>query len=254
MKSAIANPAGGVSMHGLYSPLEMITQRKQLALERVIAVVAEKLLKTGGANLLVSEIAADARCSTSTIYEAFGSKDGLLHHVFRRMHEEEAVPTTVEPDPSVAFQQLVEFLIRRIAYFGKRRTAQIMRAFILQANRDNDDLRQWFEKRDPSLLAAAFVAAAMDAGMIERHDPRLTAHAIVAGISYEPMMTALLLDECVSIASLLRTVLTPHLTAAGLGALETVLATLGDEIDLGEGPELLIGGHRLHGDNVGLRD
>ena len=232
----------------------MITQRKQVALERVVAVVAEKLLKTGGVDVSVGEIAAEARCSTSTIYEAFGSKEGLLDHVFKIFQQGEAAPVAGELDPDTVFEQLVDFLIRRIRFFGRRHTAAVIRAIILRANRDNDNLLQWFERRDPSHTAAAFVAASMDAGMIIRHDAALTAHVIVAGISYEPMITALLLDELVSVSALMRTVLTPHLTAEGLIRLEAILGQLDNDIDLGCGPELLIGGHRLSGSDLAVRD
>lgn len=213
-----------------------MSTRKAESLVRVIEVAAAQFSAHGYDAVSVSQIAAEARCSSATIYEAFGDKKGLFR---------EALLQRLNPVPELASDETTTSLHPLLAYFTARvwsLSSPEVRNLFLSGGVDAEALRSGFQAsvtHDGRLEAVVQeVERCIEAGLLRPGDPRDIAYLMWAGAGFQPIVYGLVFGDDAGFypVDILRAVFTPLATRRGAGEVRRFLADLAKASPDHEGP------------------
>jgi len=201
------------------------TRNKALSLDRTLSVAADMLVERGIHNMSVSEVARIARCSTSTIYDAFESKDELCYQAIAYAQRRRQSPNVALPaDDDAAFDRLLDYLERRILFLNDGRSRQGFLALAAQGDRTHRLARDIEEDRLQIHRLVDVAAAAMRAGMLRRASPESVAYCLSAAASFEPMTACLLRGDRIAVDEVLRHAVEPFVSEEARPGLEAFIA------------------------------
>lgn len=193
-----------------------MTNKKVASLARMLDAGVELMAARGSDQISVAEIAAAGRCSTATLYDAYGSKEHIVDDILERGHQVCPSPMASVPDrPDDALDSLLNFLKVRVEFLSRPRTAGLFKAGISRSAANAGRIEQLLKERDPVPRVALLIQQAMDAGDFRDADASSCAYCILAAVSFEPLVANLWFASSVDAAALIETALAQHLTAAG---------------------------------------
>ena len=203
-----------------------MSNKKSESLARVAEAAIEAFSRYPYDEVLVGDIAAKARCSTATVYEAFGGKDQLYEHVRARLFDQRPRQTPLEAPvgaPSLAY--LVDYLLE---LFETLTGPAIGLLTTPAAGAAASGYKPWEHTGLDFAAITAEVSRCMEAGLLRRGDPHAVAFLLYAGISYEPMLYNLMCREPIALdaAAILRSIFDPLTTDRGAAALRVRLAQI----------------------------
>lgn len=202
-----------------------MTRNKALSLDRTLSVAAEMLVERGTQNMSISEIARIARCSTSTIYDAFESKDELCYQAIAYSQRRRGSPVVGLSDGDHgAFELLLDYLERRIHFLAEERSRGMLLALLSQGDRASIISRDLEQTRLQLHRLVAVVEAAMRAGMLRTANPATVGYCLSAAVSFEPMMANVMRHERIAVDEVLRQALDPFVTEEGRPVLDEFTA------------------------------
>jgi AcrR family transcriptional regulator len=200
-------------------------KNKEFSLERTLKVTASLLARRTPKSISIAEIAREARCSTSTIYEAYTSKEQLFLEALsygNRLWDPPLVDT--DADDSQAFLLLLDYLERRIGYLSSERLRGLFTATIVQGERTRPMGKRMERDFDQRGALAILIEASMRNGELKPGDPRTTAYCLSASVSFEPFMRNVTQGEQVDPHRALRFSLDPFVTDYGRKVFEAQIA------------------------------
>lgn len=202
-----------------------MTEKKRHTIERVTRIAAERFARLPLEKVSVGEIAAAAHCSTATIYEIFGSKEGLYRCA---LENEMALTPLPKPEhtgggsPLIALLEFLEDRIRNLSDPDHVTTQRLISTHIALAG----DIISPRKDRVQRQLAASIeleVQRAINAGLIRQLDVESVTYILLACSAYEPLVSALFTPQPkeVDVFILLRKTFAPLLTDEGSIAFES---------------------------------
>jgi AcrR family transcriptional regulator len=163
-----------------------MSNKKAESLRRVVEIAIQAFSRLDYDRVLIGDIAAEARCSTATVYDAFGTKEQLYEHVRARIFERRPRQAPLEPstdEPTLSY--LIDYLLEVFeALTGPTITLLTTPA---SAGRPSG-YRPWEHTGLDFDTVVAEVSSCMGGGLLRRGDPHAFAFLMFAGISYEPML------------------------------------------------------------------
>ena len=208
-----------------------MTDKKTRTLERVLEQSQELFLTLPFEDVTIREIAAKARCSAATIYDAFESKEKLfeasIEHARRLLDAPEI--DRHGPDPLAA---LLEYARSRIVYFKSPATQTAIRSLFSKPQFEAFGRRAAvkYEHLDDVLSVAS---AAAQAGDVHGFAPSTVVFNIVSGASFDPLVSGLIFgdERHISVSKTLDKIFTPLVTPRGRITLDAFLTSIQREQD-----------------------
>jgi AcrR family transcriptional regulator len=199
---------------------------KAESLARVIEAAAGLFAAHGYDEVSISQIAAAARCSSATIYGAFGDKKGLFREaLLQRLSPAPALPAAEGP-PSL--RPLLAYFAGRIQSLASVEVRNLLRG----AGVDVEALRSGFTaavgRAGRLETVVREVRRAMRAGLLRDGDPRDATFLMWAGVGFQPLLYGLVFGDEAGFypVDILRAVFTPLVTPRGQAELTAYLAEL----------------------------
>lgn len=201
-----------------------MSRDKRASLQRTLWAASEMLIERRGQNMSMAEVARMAHCSTSTIYEAFTSKDDLAYQAILHEREVKRVPIVAVPENDQgAFPCLLDYLERRVFFLNEQRNSGICAA-ILTLEDHADDLGQHLHETGFQLhRLVPVVEAASRHGDLRHGNPRNMAYCVVGAASFEPFMVNLMNKKRLDIADVVEQAVEPFVTEQSRDALTQFL-------------------------------
>lgn len=200
-----------------------MSNKKVEALERVVRVAREMFLDRPYEDVSIAEIAAIARCSSATIYDAFESKGALFEEV--RLKEAAPSWSLASGPEGHGLEALISYFLGRAAYLGSRETYALMRSASHNRDAVRRNIPQSIRERSQLGDVIAKVEQCMASGILKQGDPQAVSYVLYAACGYEPVMYGLLFSDGNALrpAMIVRTVLSTLLTAKGRRQLDVLL-------------------------------
>jgi AcrR family transcriptional regulator len=171
----------------------------------------------------IAEIAAKAKCSSATIYEAFESKSGLYEEVRLK---EIAPPWSLAPDAGRSgLAGLVSYFLGRALYLGSPEAHNLIRSAPHNREAVRRSVGQSIQMRSQLGDVVAEVESCISSGLLKKGDPQAIAYVLYAAAGFEPIMYGQIFSEdpAVEPAEIVRTVFSVLVTAKGRKALDRLL-------------------------------
>ena len=203
-----------------------MSNKKVESLTRVVETAAQLFSQRPFDQVQISEIAARARCSSATIYEAFETKKGLFRAALLH-HSKRSWPDIAHGDGLAGLSRLIEFLADRIVGLS----TPSMKNFLRHLSTDRAHSRAVMQKSigDTPHLGEIVdeVQRCMDADLLRAGDPYAVSYLLMAGTGYEPVVYGLLFDIEVACGApvIIEMVLTPLVTERGANELAAYVAS-----------------------------
>jgi AcrR family transcriptional regulator len=219
-----------------------MSNKKVESLSRVVETAALLFSQRPFEEVQIAEIAARARCSSATIYEAFETKKGLFRAALLH-HSKRTWPDIAQGEGPATLSRLIEFLADRIVGLS----TPSMKNFWRHVSEDHAHTQAVMQKSvgDTPHLGEIVdeVQRCMDAGLLRAGDACAVGYLILAGTGYEPVVYGLLFDieAACRAPAIIEMVLTPLVTDLGAEELAAYVAsskTNGDP-DEADRPSLL---------------
>jgi AcrR family transcriptional regulator len=196
-----------------------MSNKKANSLARVVETAAQMFAERPFEEVQVAQIAARARCSSATIYEAFETKKGLfraamLHNAGRRW------PEIADGVQEVGLTCLLEFLTDRIHQLA----TPTMKSFWRNVSEDAANVPQAQGLTRKALQDASRmdkvvdeVRRCMESGLLRQDDPYAVTYLIMAGTGYEPVVYSLMFGAAggADAPAIIHTVMSPLVTEVG---------------------------------------
>lgn len=198
-----------------------MANKKALALDRVISITSQMILERNYADISVAEIASEARCSTATIYEVYGTKDNLYVDALAQLLYAWAPPAPGHGE-GCALQVILQYAQARTEYFAHRQTRMLVKALRESGERGRIVAQQLMEARASFGALVMLVEQAFDEQTLRRTDGESVAYLIAAGAIYEAFTGAVLLgnDAPVDVAMIMKRIFLPLVEGEGIAILE----------------------------------
>jgi AcrR family transcriptional regulator len=201
---------------------------KRLALKRVREIADAAFTKRGFDNVTIGEIAAQARCSTATIYAAYGSKSELYFEIRRDKAEAVHVPVPANASDLGSLTSLLSYARDRISSMAGIADIQNYRKppEAIDQKRLRVITRNLVRRVNPIPWLKPVVAQAMKAGLLRRGDAEAVAYVIWTAAGWEAAMLHLLFDAEFAIdpGPIIRKVFTPLVTRRGHAGMSAFLS------------------------------
>jgi len=202
-----------------------MSNKKIESLTRALQTAAQMFSERPFEQVQVAEIAARARCSSATIYEAYETKKGLFRAAMAQNSGNAWPNLTNDPDPP-SLTHLMDFLSERMAGLATPRMSNFWRSVSVDTPHVENVMEQMLHRTDHLSTIVEEVRRCMDQGLLRRGDPKAVAYLILAGTGYEPLAYGLLfgLDATCGAAAILEAVLGPLVTGLGQAELNSFVA------------------------------
>jgi AcrR family transcriptional regulator len=189
-------------------------------LDRVREVAAKAFSEQTFEKVSIASIAAEAHCSTATIYQVYGSKQGLFLEAAAYSADIYGWPVLRPGEPG-SLSGLLGYACDRIDYLSSMQTYGYLRSGAAEK-----EFRAFAQSAltqcNPFVGVTQEVRRAMDAGLLRRTDALAAAYAICAGVGFEAVTHGLLFGSDATVDRLLivRLIFTPLVTRKGCKQLE----------------------------------
>lgn len=199
-----------------------MTRDKKASLARTLWAASEMLIERRGQNISMKEIARIAQCSTSTIYDAFTSKDDLAYQAI--LQDSKRVPIVVIPeDDQDAFASLLGYLERRAYFMNEQRNGGRVAAIMTLADHATDIGHQLHKTGFQLHKLVLVVEAAARTGDIREGNAKNMAYCLLSAVSFEPFIVNLMKKHSVDIADVVEQSVEPFTTEQGREQLQQFL-------------------------------
>jgi AcrR family transcriptional regulator len=205
-----------------------MTNRKAQSLEAALIEAERQFSTRPYEEVSVNEIAAIAHCSTTTIYDVYGSKTGLYLAAARSYLERVWEGVVAKSHGGTALERLVTLLEARAEGFSTFELRETVRNLIARVGRDNlqavPEVRSMFVGQLMQIIE--IVNDAAQEGVFRDLKDRVLADAILAGVDWRPVMHGMFFGSAdqmnyTPIQIVARTLL-PLLSDKGLAAYEAL--------------------------------
>ena len=198
-----------------------MSRKKIDSVDRALNIAIEMLIERGFDSVSIADIAKASRCSTATLYDVFGTKEGLLSEVIERGNASWSPPILAQPrSDEMAFEALLKYLVLRIEYLNSPRSGGLLRAAIARRERGLSAFAKLNRTRDQLHNMTVAVEAAIRDGQLRAIDAQAMAYSILSASSFEALISTVTLGHQVDPFGLIRTVLLPMVTDAGMEYLD----------------------------------
>jgi AcrR family transcriptional regulator len=204
-------------------PNRAMSEKKTYTLERLKQVAAKAFREQRFEQVSIARIAADANCSTATIYQIFGSKSALFMEVASQGVLERPHPK-LRPSSEASLFGLLEYANERLEWLSGPSPLGFVRS--AAELRPYPGLLTLTTQREQFVGLRDEVQRLMDCGLLRRSDARATAYSICAGVGFDTMALQLTLGDeaCVDNNEVIKLVFTPLVTDEGEAQLGEFLA------------------------------
>jgi AcrR family transcriptional regulator len=204
-----------------------MTVKKAQSLQRVLESSAAVFTQRGFEAVSLTEISELAHCSTTTIYEVYGSKENLFLAAMAHTLKGYAPPGIGSGQYHNELEKLVEYAEARIRWLASPQQRQICTSLISPFAEIRHLVREDFDTKYVviSELVASMASKCIDQRLLRPLALDVIAHGILAGTIYEPFVFPLLYGEEVqtNFRDILYKVFAPLVTPAGAAVLDKYL-------------------------------
>jgi AcrR family transcriptional regulator len=204
-----------------------MSDKKTRSLQRVVDMAVEAFRSDRLRDMSINVIAKEARCSTATIYEVFGSKWQLYRIAAKASIERGDHPRIEESTQQGSIEKLFGFCEARIVHLASHERGRGEHLLNSRADISGGDMRDYVQRQLSYIREAVEgpVRRAIDEGLLLPFDVAAHVHAIISGTGFGPMVTGnYQLDPDCNWQTTLRLTFAPLLTAEGQVALEAFVA------------------------------
>ena len=205
-----------------------MTDKKSDSLARVVEAAIRAFSTQRFGDVRIGQIGQEAHCSTATIYDAFGSKEGLFNYVRGQLTQD--LPRQTPWEAALAASPLLAILDYLMEVFTAL-TSPTLSILLTAQNAGEGSGYSPFEHSGLDFdTVMTNVSAGMEAGLLRQGDPRACTFLLFAGISYEPMLYLAMArrraEERLDPAAILRSIFRPLATEAGERIVEAYVVRL----------------------------
>ena len=200
-----------------------MTDKKRQSLERALETAEVLFLNRPYEDVTIAEIAGESRCSTATLYSAYGSKSELYEEVrLKKLHNRWAMPAA---SGKASLQDLIRYFLDRAKELGDISSLNLLRSATHNSETVPRYVMNTISSESKLSLIVQEVRACMDAGLLKSGNPKSVAYVIYAGCGFEPVTYGLLFgaDEHRDPSVMVRTVFSVLTTPAGTRELDKLL-------------------------------
>jgi AcrR family transcriptional regulator len=200
-----------------------MSNKKAESLARAIEVARAMFRDKPFADVSIAEIAAMAKCSSATIYEAFASKSGLYEEVRLK---ETAPSWSLAPDAERSgLAGLISYFLGRVLYLGSPEAHNLIRSAPHNREAVRRNIEQSIQMRSQLGEVVAEVESCIASGLLKKADPQAIAYVLHAASGFEPVMYGQLFSEDLALepAAIIRTVFSVLVTRKGRKAMDRLL-------------------------------
>lgn len=197
-----------------------MTKKKIFTLARLSEVAAKAFCEQPFRDVSVTKIAAEAHCSTTTIYQIYGSKEALFIEAMRHGASGLVAPT-VTPAGDGSLSGLLAYAVKRIEFLSSPPTLGYLEADLREVETYKRILSDSMLSQQLNLHALVDeVRECIEGGALRPGDARATAYLIYVGLGFDLISRRLLTSDNVKVDKMrvIEMVFTP--LAADRGAQE----------------------------------
>jgi AcrR family transcriptional regulator len=202
-----------------------MSNKKTESLARAVQTAAQMFSEKPFEEVQIAEIAARARCSSATIYEAFQTKKSLFRAALLQ-NSGESWPDIAHDLGPPSLLPLLEFLTDRISGLSTPSMRNFWRSVCADATHVHNVMQRSLQGTSHLGDIVDEVERCMEGGLLRQGDPLGFAYLILAGSGYEPAVYSLMFsrDATPGAVAILETVLSPLVTEAGQAELAAYVA------------------------------
>lgn len=211
-----------------------MSRKKVMTLERVRQAAATAFCEQRFERVSIARIAAESRCSMETIYEIFGSKEGLLVEAASYAGTLRP-PPTLHPSDDGSLFGLLNYVNDRLEFLAQPSTFGYLRAGLNELGKYRGFLlKSLMEQRDHFASVTDEVQRLMGIGLLRRGDVRATTYTICAGTAFDSIAQQVLnaTEPHIDNIQVIRLVFTPLVTRKGAKQLKEFV-----KLHAGQAPE-----------------
>ena len=200
-----------------------MSNKKAESLARAIRVARTLFRDKPYEDVSIAEIAARAKCSSATIYEAFESKSGLYEEV--RLKEIAPTWSLVPGAGRSGLAGLISYFLGRALYLGSPEAHNLIRSAPHNREAVRRSVEQSIQMRSQLGDVVAEIESCISSGLLKKGDPQAIAYVLYAASGFEPIMYGQLFrdDLAFNPAAIVRTVFSVLVTEKGRKALDRLL-------------------------------
>ena len=200
-----------------------MSNKKAESLARAIRVARVMFRDRPYEDVSIAEIAAEAKCSSATIYEAFESKSGLYEEV--RLKEIAPAWSLGPIGAPSGLAGLVSYFLGRVVYLGTPEAHNLIRSAPHNREAVRRNVGQSIQMRSQLGDVVAEVESCISSGLLKKGDPQAIAYVLYAASGFEPIMYGQIFSDDIAVepAEIVRTVFSVLVTAKGRKALDRLL-------------------------------
>jgi len=200
-----------------------MSNKKAESLARAIDVARTMFRDRPYEDVSIAEIAAMAKCSSATIYEAFESKNGLYEEV--RLKEIAPTWTLAPDDGPPGLAGLISYFLGRVLYLASPEAHNLIRSAPHNREAVRRSVGQSIQMHSQLGDVVAEVESCISSGLLKKGDPQAIAYVLYAASGFEPIMYGQLFSEDIACApaAIVRTVFSVLVTGKGRKALDRLL-------------------------------
>lgn len=204
-----------------------MSDKKMRSIQRAVDVAVEAFRSHKLKDMSINLIAKEARCSTATIYEVFGSRDGLYRVAAETSIQLGDHPRMGPSGGADRLHSLFAFCEARIAHLRNHERGRGEHVLNSHFNISGAAMQDYVRRQLAYIqrVVEQPVNAGIIEGLIRPLDVAAVVHCIVSGTGFGPMVTGnYLLEDGPGVPEILRLTFAPLLTEKGSEALESYLA------------------------------
>jgi len=200
-----------------------MSNKKAESLARAIGVARAMFRDKPFEDVSIAEIAATAKCSSATIYEAFQSKSGLYEEV--RLKEIAPAWSLVQDAGRSGLAGLIFYFLERALNLGSPETHNLIRSAPHNREAIRRSVEQSVKMRSQLGEVVAEVESCISSGLLKKGDPQAIAYVLYAASGFEPIMYGQIFNHDLAFEpdAIVRTVFSVLVTGKGRKALDRLL-------------------------------
>jgi AcrR family transcriptional regulator len=204
-----------------------MTVKKAQSLQRVLESSAAVFVQRGFGAVSLTEISGLAHCSTTTIYEVFGSKENLFLAAMAHTLKGYAPPGIEPGQYPNELEKLVHYAEARIRWLATPQQRRICTSLISPFAEIRHLVKEDFDAK--YVVISGFIVSmaskCIDQRLLRPLDLDVIVHGILSGTIYQPFVFPLLYGEEVqtNFRDILHKVFAPLVTPAGKAVLDKYL-------------------------------
>jgi AcrR family transcriptional regulator len=203
--------------------------RKQISIEAAVEIAARQFGAKRFEDVSIAEIAKEAKCSTTTIYDVFGDKRGLYAEaMIRRMGRHFLDRAQLLKEVQCPLLRLERMARSHVTYLSFPGTRREFRNRIADLDKTDPDITQAYRQRLDAFwdIVLEDIRLAMAAGLLQQDRPEDVAEVYFAILAWRPLLMGLHFSDKEPIGrdpeEIVRLSLKLYLTPAGEAALDAL--------------------------------